>query len=372
MENLTALASSSVLMIWLIPIGTVALTTLAGWIVERLVIRFVKGLTRHLQRRRESIVAVTMRGYITFWGLLVGLGLIHPTIGPHLPEALQVWYTQALLALFVISLSFMLSRVAVTLIRVTATSAARPVVSLISNVVWFITLAIGFLVVLPLFKIDIVPWLTAIGVAGLAVSLALQATLTDLISGMLLLGARQIAVGNYVKLSTGEEGYITDITWRTTTIRQLSNNEIIIPNAKMTTSSVTNYHTPQMKGSVIIDAGVSYASDLNFVERVTIEVGQEVMREVQGGVADFTPLVRFNRFAPYSVRFSVILQCEEFTDQYLIKSEFIRRLRARYRAEGINFPLPSQDVRLSDAGESESGPPSPAPSQIADGAERRG
>lgn len=351
MNNLAALASTNPFMAWVIPVGVVVLTTLIGWIVERLVVRWARRMVS-ATRAHESVVPASLRGHITFWGLLFGLGLDSATIAPLLPVSLRIWYSDGLLALFIVSLTLLVARLAVAIVRVSAVTASRPVISLISNVVWFITLVIGALLVLSLLKVDIAPWLTALGVGGLAVSLALQATLTDLISGMLLLSARQITIGHYVKLSTGEEGFITDINWRTTTIRQLSNNDIIIPNSKMTSTSVTNYHTPVPSSSVTIDAAAGYANDLDHVERVAIEVGVEVMREVAGGVPDFTPLVRFNHLGTFGVRFTVILQANEFTDQYLIKSEFIRRLRARFQQEGITPPAPVQTVRLSEANSS--------------------
>lgn len=378
MVNLTVLATFSQLMIWVIPIGIVALITALGWVAEWLVIRWVNRIAGRGDVGREIAITKTLRGHLTFWGFLIGLGLIYGTISPDLPASLPLslrnwyhdwyhdWYQKALIALFIISLTLMLARLAVALIRISTANTSRPVVTLVSNVAWFITLLIGFMLVLSQLQINITPWLTALGVAGLAVSLALQATLTDFISGMLLLGSRQIEIGAYVKLSSGEEGYITDITWRTTTIRQLGNNQIIIPNSKMTQLSVTNFHTPQPNSSVSIDVGVSYSSDLERVERVTIEVGEEVMREVKGGVPDFTPLVRFNTLGDYSIRFTVVLQSAEFTDQYLIKHEFIKRLYARYRQEGISIPFPIQTVRLSEA---------PAPARgvagAVDGAERR-
>ncbi|HEX9036893.1 MAG TPA: mechanosensitive ion channel family protein [Ktedonobacterales bacterium] len=347
-DNLAVVAFTNLFMTWILPAGTIIVTTLIGWIAERLVIRWARRLARGAGRGRESVVAGTLRGHITFWGLLFGLGLDSGYISPLLPVDLRIWYHDALLALFIASLTLLVARLAVSIVRVSAVTASRPVISLISNVVWFVTLLIGALLVLSLLNVNIAPWLTALGVGGLAVSLALQATLTDLISGMLLLGAHQITIGHYIKLSTGEEGYITDITWRTTTIRQLSNNEVIVPNSKMTSTSVTNFHTPQMKTSVLIDVPVGYSNDLDHVTQVTVEVGEEVMRDVQGGVPDFTPLVRFNHLGTYGVRFTAILQCQEFTDQYLIKSEFIRRLRQRYEREGITAPAPILAAPLTE------------------------
>jgi small-conductance mechanosensitive channel len=92
---------------------------------------------------------------------------------------------------------------------------------------------------------------------------------------------------------------------------------------------------------------VSYDSDLGHVERVTIEVGREVLREVPGGVAEFQPFIRYNAFAESSIQFTVILRAREVVDQYLLRHEFIKRLHARYRAEGIEIPFPQRTVHLS-------------------------
>ncbi|MDE3228339.1 MAG: mechanosensitive ion channel family protein, partial [Chloroflexota bacterium] len=237
----------------------------------------------------------------------------------------------------------------VAVIVASAQTTARPVVSLVTNVSRLVVLVIGFLLILSVFDINFTPLLATLGVAGLAASLALQATLTDLVSGMILLASRQIAIGDYVKLNTGEEGYVSDITWRTTTIRQLSNNLVIVPNSKVTSTSVTNFHAVSQSANVSVDVSVSYATDLEQVERVTLEVAQEVMRDVEGGVPDYAPSVRFNMLGDYSIHFSVTMQAQEVTGQYLIKHEFIKRLRARYRDEGIAVPYPTQMVRLAEA-----------------------
>ncbi len=356
-----ALASPNTFLAWLIPVGMVVIATVVGWVVERIIIRWVKSFARRTDPQRESRIARAMRGHITFWGFLLGAGLAYGTLTTFykskadLPAALfapttVTYIHDGLLAAFLISLTFMLAGIITALIVVSSEATERPVVSLVTNVTRFVVFIIGLLVVLSVFDINITPFVTTLGLVGLAVSLALQASLTDLISGMLLLATRQIAVGDYVKLSTGEEGYVSDISWRTTTIRQLSNNIVIVPNSKMTSSSLTNFHTLSQTSSVTMELGVSYNSDLDLVERVTIEVAQDVMRTVQGGMPDFAPVVRFNTLGDYSIRFNVVMQAHEVTDQYLIKHEFIKRLRARYREEGISIPYPIQTVRLSEVG----------------------
>ena len=147
-----------------------------------------------------------------------------------------------------------------------------------------------------------------------------------------------------MQLESGEEGYLTDITWRNTTIRALPNNRIIVPNSKLASAIITNFHLPEKEMAVLVQVGVSYDSDLEKVEKVTMDVGKEIMKEVAGGVAEFEPFVRYHTFADFSIRFTVMLRAKEFVDQYLIKHEFVKRLHQRYRDEGITIPFPIRTI----------------------------
>jgi small-conductance mechanosensitive channel len=98
--------------------------------------------------------------------------------------------------------------------------------------------------------------------------------------------------------------------------------------------------------AVLVEVGVAYSSDLARVERVTIEVGREVMREVEGGVPAFEPFIRYHTFGDSSIQFTVILRTREYTGQYLVKHEFIKRLHQRFRAEGIEIPFPMRTLEL--------------------------
>ncbi|EFL36335.1 integral membrane protein [Streptomyces viridochromogenes DSM 40736] len=98
--------------------------------------------------------------------------------------------------------------------------------------------------------------------------------------------------------------------------------------------------------TVLVQVGVAYDSDLDHVERVTNEVIAETMAEVEGAVADHEPIIRFHTFGDSRIGFTVILGVGEFSDQYRIKHEFIKRLHKRYRVEGIRIPAPARTVAL--------------------------
>ncbi len=218
---------------------------------------------------------------------------------------------------------------------------ALPVTTLTENLVRIVVVILGLLVILAGLGLSITPMLTALGVGGLAVALALQDTLANLFAGVYLTVAKHIRIGNYIKLSSGEEGYLVDIDWRASRLRQLSNNTVLVPNAKLSQSIITNYDSPEPELMVTIEASVDYTSDLDRVERIATEVARDVMRAVPGGVAAFDPLVRFHTFGDPGIGFSVILRAQEFVDQYLIKHEFVKRLHKRFLAEGVIIPIKS-------------------------------
>lgn len=199
--------------------------------------------------------------------------------------------------------------------------------------------AIGILVLLESLGVSISPLITALGVGGLATALALQDTLANLFSGINTLVSKQIKMGDFVKLSTGEEGHVIDMNWRNTTIKTPTENMVVVPNQKIASSIITNYAQPFAECSISIPIGVSYESDLDHVEKVTAAVAKEVLEETKGGVTGFEPFVRYCSFGEYSINFNVILRVKTVTDQHLVRHQFIKKIYARYQQEGIIIPL---------------------------------
>ncbi len=212
------------------------------------------------------------------------------------------------------------------------------------KIVNLVVLSVGILVVLNQLGVKVGPLLAGLGIGGLAVALALQDTLSNLFAGFSVVLDRPIAVGDFVKLESGEEGFVEEIGWRNTKIRMWANNVVIIPNAKLVQSVITNYYLPRQEMSVYISCGVSYDSDLEKVERVCIEVGKEVMSRVPGSATDWTPVVRFKEFGDFSINFIVVLRVKDFGSQYALHHEYVKALHRRFAEEGIEIPFPIQTV----------------------------
>ncbi len=220
------------------------------------------------------------------------------------------------------------------------------------------------LIILDSLEISITPLLASLGVGGLAVGLALQGTLSNLFAGVQIISTQPIRMGDFIRLQSGEEGYVCEIGWRATRIRMMPGNMVIIPNSRLAESIITNYYLPDKELVVIVQAGVSYASDLAHVERVTLEVARNIQQTVEGAVPDFQPVIRFHTFDSSSINFNVAMRAREFADQHVMRHEFIKRLHARFNQEGIVFPWPvrtldiPKDVleRLAPPGESTKAP----------------
>jgi len=203
-----------------------------------------------------------------------------------------------------------------------------------------VVIGLGLLILLDSFGVSITPIIASLGVGSLAIALALQPTLENFFAGIQILIDKPIKVGQFVKLESGEEGYVQKIGWRSTWVRMLPNNVVVMPNKVLVNSKVLNYYYPETEMAVLVQAGVHYDSDLEHVERITIEVGEDVLKTVQGGVPEFKPFIRYHTFNDFSIDFTVILRAKEFVDGYLIKHEFVKRLHKRFKEEGIVIPYP--------------------------------
>lgn len=205
---------------------------------------------------------------------------------------------------------------------------------------------IAILIALSLLGIEIKPILAGLGIAGLAVALALQDTLGNFFSAIYIAADQPIKIGDFIEISSGEKGYVTEIGWRSTRLRTRDNNIVIIPNSKLAQSVVTNFNQVHTRFKVEIDVGVSYKSDLELVEKVTVDTAKKIMKELEPKIKDFEPHIRYEKFADSSINFKVALMTEDVERKYKMVHEFIKELTKSYRKAKINIPYPQRDVHF--------------------------
>ncbi|MGH7670338.1 MAG: mechanosensitive ion channel domain-containing protein [Gemmatimonadaceae bacterium] len=329
---------------YLVVLGFAVAGLIGAYIVRGLVFPQLKRAAAHTTSTADDKAIAAVERPILLWGALIGAYVGIGTVPSFAPAAhgLQV----AVQAVLLLSATWTLGRIAGDFVNARTADAELPSANLIANLARAGVLMIGALVLLQALDIKITPILTALGVGGLAVGLALQDTLANLFAGIQILISKQVRVGDFIRLSSSEEGFVTDITWRYTIVRELGNNFTIVPNSKLSSAVTSNFSLPQPEQSVSIQVGVSYDSDLEMVERVTIDVARQIQQTVDGAVRTHEPFTRYHTFGESSIDFSVILRGQEYTSQYLMKHEFIKALHARYKTEGIDIPFPIRTVYL--------------------------
>ncbi len=248
----------------------------------------------------------------------------------------------------IVAITLVLTRVAGGLVRRSmAATGALPATSILANITRAVVLIIGALMVLAVLDISITPVLTALGVGGLAVALALQDTLGNLFAGLQIIASRQVRPGDYVLLDTGQEGTVADVAWRTTTLLTQQDNLVIVPNGALAKTIITNYKLPAEPLSVPVDFQVGYDADLRRIEALVRDVAARVMAELQPDLADDEPVVRFRAFADSAITGVAVLRVREYAEQHPLRSAFITELHARFAAESIAFPVPTRSVRIT-------------------------
>jgi small-conductance mechanosensitive channel len=249
--------------------------------------------------------------------------------------------------LWVLSMTIMGMRVAGDLVRFYGGQmpGALPVTTLTQNLAKLAVLILGIVLILQALGARITPILTALGVGGLAVALALQDTLSNLFGGFYVAVAGQVRLGDYIKLNSGEEGYVTDIGWRSTTIRGLTNNLIIVPNAKLAQAIVTNYYLPDKRMAASVQVSASYASDPDQVERILLEVTLKGAQEIPGMLAEPAPSVTFDPgLGESGLIFTLNYQVAEFANQFGVRHELRKRIFRCFRELGVEIPFPTRSV----------------------------
>ncbi len=322
-----------------------------GFIIHKWVMPILGKLAAKTKLKSDDLIISIISKWVISWflalGLFMGLRRIEITGRYH------TWLENGLMIFYIFSFTWIAARVISGMVKIkaTGTDTVIPSSSIISNIIRIIIYCIGLLVILQSLGISVTPILTALGVGGLAVALALQDTLTNLFAGIQIIASGKINPGDFVKLASGEEGFIQDITWRSTTIIAVSDHIIIVPNAKLSGMIVSNFYLPQREVAFSVEVGVSYNSDLKQVEKVTLEVIRQTLNEVEGGVKDFEPIIRFFAFGDSSINLRAIMRATEYTNQFVLRHEFIKRLHVRYQQEGINIPFPIRTVYMKKENE---------------------
>lgn len=332
----------------IVPVILFAGTVLAGLIIRKVLFRIVREWAGRTESNFDVLFIESLRGPIVLWALILGLHLA--TQNSEIPRNYLRYVPATLATLWILSLTMAMSRLAGNIVRFYGgrVTGVQAVTSLTQKLAQLLVVAIGLTWILKVvFDLSLTPLLTTLGVGGLAVALALQDTLSNLFAGFYVSISGLVHIGDYIKLNTGEEGYITDINWRCTTMRGGSNNLVVIPNNKLGQAIFTNYYLPDRRMGMSISISVAYDSDIDRVESMLLEEAKTAAGEISGMLAEPAPSIMFTPgLADSALVFQVNFNVREFADQYLVQSELRKRVFRRLKGEGITIPFPTRTILL--------------------------
>jgi len=335
------------MMQWIRPIIFILVGLLAGIIAEKVVFNKLKNIVIKKRIPGSEIIFSSLRRIPFIWFVLAGfLGAI---LSYSLKEDVTTALQKIIIAIFLFTVTLVLARLAAGFVNLFIQRTEGVSASLISNLVKSTIFVLGALIIFQTIGIEITPIITTLGITGLAVGLALQDTLANLFAGFYLILSKQVKTGDYVKLSSGEEGYITDITWRNVTIEEIAKNTILVPNSKLSSTNLINYNLPAKQLTLTMNIGVSYESNLEKVESITVEIAKEVMQEIAPDLLENEPFIRFHTFNDFSIDFTLYMRVNEYFDQRIAKHLLVKKLHKRYNQEGILIPFPIRDVYMKES-----------------------
>jgi len=325
------------------PVVALAVVTVAALLFRN---ALILGFRRWTGQRatEDSLVLQAIRLPSLLW--CVVLGLFVAIEMAELPPRLAVQIHAVLEAAIILSVTMTVAGVLDSLVAAASERRALAVgvTGLFRTSVRLVVLVVGGLVLLSSLGIAVTPILTALGVGGLAVALALQDTLSNLFAGIHLLADKPIRVGDYVRLSAENvEGHVVDVGWRSTRLRMLQNNVVVVPNKRVAESIITNYDLGETRMAVLIRVRVDYDADAELVERLLVDEATRAVGQVDGLLAEPPPSARLiPGFGDYALEFTLACQVRSFVDQFSVQHELRKRVLKRLRAERIRIPLPTE------------------------------
>ncbi|MHC1707166.1 MAG: mechanosensitive ion channel family protein [Bacteroidales bacterium] len=306
-----------------------------GWLAEKIIISRLIKLSEKTAWKSDDILFRSLKNLV--WPLFL-IGGIYLAIHnfKDLPQRIVKAGDLTVSVSYILLVTLYFSRVFSRFIQGQAFDSQKQGTStILTNLVRTVILSVGIMIALQSVGISIQPLLTALGITGLAVALALQSTLSNFFSGLHIIASRRLSPGDFIKVDQNIEGYISDINWRSTILQQLSNNMIIIPNSKLADAIVINTSLPEPEAVLNVSCNISYDSNLDVVESLSREIAHEVIAKVEGCIPGSEPVVRFQSFEENSIKFSIFIRVTSYPEQFIIRHELIKALHKRFKEEGI-------------------------------------
>lgn len=325
---------------WLLVAAIVLAFTLMGLVAAFVVDRYLVALAARTRMKLDDILVDAIRGAVRFVGFLVGLH-VALEVAPPLPPRVDLLARRALAIGNILVIALM----AIRLVRGVfvhyggRNAAFRGVAPFLQRVSVSTIVVVAALYGVQVFGISLTPFLTAFGIAGIVLGLALQDTLGNLFAGLYLTADRPIGPGQYVQVKLPDvlvEGYVLGIGWRSTRIRDLGDRIVVIPNARLAGSVLTNFEPPGRPMTLAVPVTVASTADPGQVADALVAEAHAARADLPGLLADPAPrALAVTAVHPGTFAFTLICHAEPWLDQHAAQHALRLRIVRRLQGMGV-------------------------------------
>ncbi len=228
----------------------------------------------------------------------------------------------------------------------TETRVDEDLLPLARKILRILVYIVALLVVAAQLGIEISPVLTGLGIAGLAVALALQDSLGNFFAGINISVDRPIRPGDFIALENGLSGEVKDVGWRTTKIETWDKNVVFIPNQKLAQTIITNFYAPDEQYIANFVIGVDYGSDINHVKKVLLEALNNVKERNELVVKDYEPSVSFRGFGDFAMNFKCFIKVKNYRARFKVLDDVFTEIYYLFKKENIHIPFPVRTLYI--------------------------
>ncbi len=215
-----------------------------------------------------------------------------------------------------------------------------PLLKKISKIILF---ALAIVIVLAKFNVDVSAFVVSLGVGSLAIALAAQETLSNMISGFIIMTDRPFRIGDRIRYADNQVGDVVDIGIRSTKILDFDNNIVIIPNNEIVKSRLVNITYPNSLTRVIVDVGVAYGTDIKKVKEILLKIANEdpeCSKQVP-------PDVFFINFGASSLDFRLVARTDDYRNAWAMQCRMREKIYEEFNKNNIEIPFQQVVVHQS-------------------------
>lgn len=230
-------------------------------------------------------------------------------------------------------------------------SRVGDVFPILSNILKIAVYLGTFIILLSEWGVEIGPLIAGLGVAGIAVALALQDTLKNFFAGLYILADKPVRRGDFVAVDTDmtdNKGWIEEIGWRTTKLRTRDGYLYLIPNDKLASSVVINYNKSRSTKRVRATVGAEYSAEPKYVMDTLEKACKEVIKRLEYADKDEKPVIRLTGYKDSAIEYTASIYVKEYENQFEALSELNQEIHRQFKNAGLTIPFPIRTLYMHD------------------------